>query len=253
MYTGDRAKWWIARSRSPEYQKAYDRIASRIPASADIVLFDAACGPGEMLKRAYKAFPDRFIVGSDASHLMLSSACENLQSASVPARIYKSAAEMEIRKGEVSLVYDNIVESRIPENFSDVTLFTFPDYGIDYPATDSARHLMKKFLQNGGRPEPGEIKDCMFSLCVQNNLARATKRGGTLIVVRYGASQGIISDYDKWYSKNERGMAIFGGLDMTGNAFFESIGIYGDTCEAQTIRNPQDMSVGYRIIKMAKP
>ncbi len=53
MYDTKKVQWWLERSRSPEYQKAYDKIAEHLPRIEGGVFIEVACGSGEVLKRVH--------------------------------------------------------------------------------------------------------------------------------------------------------------------------------------------------------
>lgn len=126
----ERVDWWLERSSSPEYQEAYDIIASSVPVSPGDVFLDVACGSGEILRRMCgKA---RKLVGSDATKRMLEEAAQSLCRSGMPVEIFdrpmtRAEWEEEARKDRAALYLDNILNTTLPEGFFDAGSFTFPD------------------------------------------------------------------------------------------------------------------------------
>ena len=87
MYSSDRIKWWLERSRSIEYQRAYDAIVRNILKVEGGIYVDVACGSGECIKRLAQGGNHRLIVGTDASSEMLEAAQANLASAGIESSV----------------------------------------------------------------------------------------------------------------------------------------------------------------------
>lgn len=139
-----RVEWWLERSSSPEYQEAYDRIASSVPVSPGGVFLDVACGSGELLERMRgKA---RKLVGSDATKRMLEEAAQSLYRSGMPVEIFdrsltRAEWEEEAGKDRVALYLDNILHTTLPEGFFDAGSFTFPDVRA-YKSGSELKHAL---------------------------------------------------------------------------------------------------------------
>ena len=70
--------WWIRRSYSEEYQKAYDTILKSLPITPKSVVGEFCCGPGEMLIKIHKKGA-RKIIGFDKNIEMLRYAEDNIK------------------------------------------------------------------------------------------------------------------------------------------------------------------------------
>lgn len=249
MYSQERSQWWIARSQSPAYQQAYDRIVGRMRLSNQSVIIDSGCGTGEILKRLYKkmGLGDRdqsseqpLLIGTEVTSEMLECAMNNLQSAGIEARIVENADTITQHRGVV-LVNDDISDSQLPPDIADFTLLTFPE--LIMKVTPAARQIMDRFKK---LPAIG-IKSLVRDYC----LARITKKGGKILFVDYSASQGEHSKYDRISMLARTGLAKLSGLQLVETSFFESPEIWDDTDEDFREVKPGSR-VGYRIFIYGK-
>ncbi len=127
MYPEERVQWWSELTKLQGHQTTYNNIANSISGKWRIFL-DVGCGTGEILKRVYQQHPNKIYIGIDSSEKMIELAAENLHQEKIPFQIKiklkKISASLE---GKVLLVKDDITCSKIPSNFSDITLFSFPE------------------------------------------------------------------------------------------------------------------------------
>lgn len=124
------ADWWIGRSQSKEYQKAYDEIVNRIKFSPEDVLLDVACGTGEIIRRIPL---DGKILGTDNNLTMLKKAAENLKKNKIPVKVYTELLSPqewneEVKEKRVTLIKDNMYQSNLPNSLCDIAVHTFPEY-----------------------------------------------------------------------------------------------------------------------------
>src|SRR3990172_1730705 len=106
MYSRKRARWWIERSICPEYQSAYDLIASQVPEQSHVVV-DVGCGQGEMLKRL-AVHTSVQVIGTDLSDVMLTNASRKLREIGRDVQVYGKPERLELAEGRVALVKDNV-------------------------------------------------------------------------------------------------------------------------------------------------
>lgn len=120
--------WWLKRSQSREYQRAYDTIAESLrPKSSDVVV-EIGCGNGELLRRLRSGR----LVGTDITQRMLRLARMNLRAHGSDSEIIERFADRRrasaiLEKDKVLLVRDDYLESRIPDSFADIVLMSFPE------------------------------------------------------------------------------------------------------------------------------
>lgn len=124
-----RVSWWLQRSRSPEYQEAYDKIASYVDLNEDDILVDFGCGNGEIIRRIDKGK----IIGIDLSPHMIKAAKKNLRKHGIKVKIYFTMPspqqwEEEIRQKRPVIILDDFLNSKLPNEFCDQAIHTFTDF-----------------------------------------------------------------------------------------------------------------------------
>ncbi len=144
--------WWLRRSRTEDYQKAYDRVAEKVDVDSDKILVDVQCGEGEMLRRIATGK----LIGTDFSMKMLERARENLSLHGISSRIINSPVSKRRLKEMLSdcrvlLFNDNCLDSRLPSNFFNFALTLFPDfspnsYAVGFGVRDSREKRLKMSL-----------------------------------------------------------------------------------------------------------
>ncbi len=124
--------WWLNRSLSSEYQKAYDNIISKINIPDNSIVCDYACGNGEILRRLRKKFPKIKIVGIDGCKFMLNLAKEVLEQNNFESTTITNENEInkkikEMKNGEIILFNHDIFNTKLNKETFDYVIFTFPD------------------------------------------------------------------------------------------------------------------------------
>ena len=251
MYSDSRVGWWVGRSSSQEYQKAYSEIARYIPKGQRGVFVDVACGMGEVLRRVYRRGKFDLIVGTDDSENMLQRARKNLSSYGVSATAERAGTNIRNRKGVV-LLEDNLLESQLPDGFADFATFTFPELGADYRSKPEDRKLVESVLGDDFI-EPENYEDCVVSFKSEQQLCRILKPGGRLLIVVYGMSYGAESGYDNRVLRDKRTLSAALGLTLVGLEFLESKEIWSDTTDAKDGSGALETGQkGYRIFEFRK-
>ncbi len=178
-----RISWWLRRSLSPEYQRAYSTITAYLQTlhlKENTHLCEAACGNGEMLSRISKQIPQISVCGFDACEHMLHIASERLAREGI--KIKKSSSSKEtptLHTTEVQLFTRNLFGTEFPNETFDVLLFTFPDIMGErvtaLPFTKSNDEITQEITQE---------------------LNRILKPGGLLIRVEYNAESNLSDEVD---------------------------------------------------------
>jgi SAM-dependent methyltransferase len=123
-----RSAWWLHRSKSPEYQEAYDTIAREFSAIRGQTTLESGCGNGENIRRMERGY----VVGTDEALSMLQVASSNLKSYGISSRLVTSMPGKDELKtifgsGTVLLLRDDYLNSKLPSSFADRVILTFPD------------------------------------------------------------------------------------------------------------------------------
>ncbi|MFH1181880.1 MAG: class I SAM-dependent methyltransferase [Candidatus Woesearchaeota archaeon] len=205
-----KAQWWMERSLFPEYQLAYDEILKYIPKCN--YLLDIGCGTGELLKRVSKSQKARYITGLDISKELLAKAAENL------------------RCCKVNLVYDNILDTKLPKEAFDCVTFTFP--AIVAP---------KSLLTNAS---PEQVTRALLYKTLAN-IASLIKKGGTFVQVEFDA-------YDENPEANAR--VIYGQLCRQHGLTLQSLKFYQNEKITDVVDIKKEAKYkGYVVIVSKKP
>jgi SAM-dependent methyltransferase len=204
-----KAEWWMARSLYPEYQVADDEILKYIPQCS--YFLDVGCGTGELLKRVAKAQRARYLTGLDISKELLAKAEENL------------------RGVKVNLVYDNILDTKLPKEAFDCVAFTFP--AIVAP---------KSLLTNAS---PEQVTRMLLYKTLEN-IASLVKKGGTFVQVEFDA-------YDE--NPEENAKIIYGELCRQNKLELQSIKFYQNEKMTDVVDLKRDAKYkGYVVIVSKK-
>jgi len=251
MYSDRRIAKWTARSSSKEYQRAYDTIARHIPYEAGFCYVEAACGTGELLKRIRKRGDHGALIGIDSSRAMLDLARDGLSKLGLDVPIIGGAAMRTPQ--DSALVLDDLLDSKMPCGFADITVFTFPELGSDCFPSPIDRDLVDRFVSRFGLFDPQVYGDLLVTLRAQYHLARITKPGGLMVIAEYDVSRGKDSRYDQEIVSSAR--LIWDSLDvkLERSLFFESPKIWSDTrAAAEDDETLKYAKKGYKILMMRK-
>ena len=254
MYSPERMKWWVDRSREPEHQKAYDRVASQIMPTGDSVIVDFCCGNGELLKRIYTKYMEKakrrnyqnppLLIGADISQNMLELARKNLQEAGAKPIVIKDGAEATRHKGVV-LVEDDITDSRIPAEISDVSFLTFPQLKIKMHENP----LVAGFVEENPNMDVIGLR----FLIEMYSLSRITKKGRHSIIADYDTFDGKDSVHDQDGLRQQAELGMRFNLRFIRAQFFRSLEVMADV-EEEVLRNRRlpGRELGYRIYMFKK-
>lgn len=251
MYSDRRIAEWIARSSSAEYQKAYDTIARHLLYETGFSYVEAACGTGEILRRIRQRGRHGALVGIDSSRAMLERARDSLSNLGLDVPITGGAA-MRTRQ-DSSLVLDDLLDSKMPDGFANVTVFTFPELGRDCFPSPIDRDLVDRFVSKFGSFDPEVYGDLLVTLRAHYHLARITKPGGQIVIAEYDVSRGKDSGYDQGIVSSAR--LIWDSLDvkLERALFFESPKVWSDTRAAtEDTEGLKLAKKGYRILMLRK-
>ncbi len=164
---------WLARSRQPDYQDAYNTIASLVKAPVSAAI-DLACGQGDILSRLHTRFPRARLVGLDASNELLDAAKP------------KAAGVDSVTFTRFDLLRDGPLPQHLHGKF-DYALFTFPclpSLGAPTPlAWDLEQQLRAK-----GHTDFALIASTIIEAHMNTQAALALKSSGTYVFVEYGNS-----------------------------------------------------------------
>ncbi len=228
MYLSDRVKWWNERASSEEYRGAYDNVFKEIPLKGKRFL-DASCGTGEILKRIWPNSNYQLYIGTDATQEMLSISRNNLEDSGIQVNIVSRIGfSTPKRSKKMQLLLDDLTGSRVPLNYADTIVFTFPEVFSEI-GEDSVENLIV-------------LEGLMY-----RELIKRAKIGGTVIFSQYD-----VRYQDVW--KEERTLAnklavlSSRGLRLKSQRFFESHEIWKDT-EGELMEGEIP---GYRIFKSVR-
>lgn len=237
LYTGEKAAQWLDRSKSREYQGAYNNMATivRKQIADGEVAFEAGCGIGEMLKRLCAMNRFRLVVGTDISLEMLRIAQANLAQEGIEAPIRDPATINCIDAG-VILVQDDIVNSRLPDECADIALFTFPELGVDYGPDPIDGVLTQKYEQLHGGPFGSQYPEMIATARSFFHITRALKHRANYVMANYEISHGTNSDYDLAQKRNRKDQFLVHGCRIEWSRFFESPGVWKDTEASKVVR-----------------
>ncbi|MDD9953607.1 MAG: class I SAM-dependent methyltransferase [Candidatus Woesearchaeota archaeon] len=228
MYTEVKTHYWKSRAFSSEYQKAYGEVARNVPKKARGVFLEAACGFGEILKRAYRRGSYQLLIGQDASSEMLDQAHANLAKAGIPVRIETDPQCIERDASGVVLVTDDLLRSHLPAGLADMTVFTFPDFGKKLVPHPVDWKLGDAFQAVAGTPPD---LDTRIELRYKHALARLTAKNGTIIIADYGIDGSFPYNHANITAGATR-MAEMTHMRLQETAFTENKGVWSDTIEA---------------------
>ena len=226
MYTRERAEGWMKRSLSPEYQKAYDKIAFYAGRNLGRVV-DFGFGTGEMMKRVYRK--SSLILGIDSCRLMLCSAKENIEAAGIQAHTLESPEDVTCYTDGAFLVEADMMKSYMSEGFFDVALYTFPEVfgNADY-----------------GDIEP-RLRESIARSVLMGKMSDTLKPGGKLIMAKYDERDnrhinGVCEDFRDLF-----------GFEVLRQDFFGSR-VHIDTDGPSSDPEYNLRGKGYRIFRMRK-
>ncbi len=192
-----RARWWTERSKTPEYQAAYDNIAEAFPSLAKSAV-DIGCGTGEVLRRIHGKAGK--VYGTDASREMLLLAQENLGMHGIDSRVYSSPlsrAEYEAESiwERAALIVDNILHTQLPANYFDVSLLTFPDIAERKP-TEEMVNMVEVFHRQFPQLPLVSLRNNVVLMHAHKASVKIVKEGGVFIGAFYFMKQDFDSHVD---------------------------------------------------------
>jgi SAM-dependent methyltransferase len=226
MYSKERIEWWRNKSNSKEHQKAYDNIINSLDSSGKILL-DVGCGTGELLKRAYIKNRGGIYVGTDSSLDMIKIAKDNLRYSGIPINTIFDTIGQSSLEGKVTLILDDLTNSKLSDSFSDVVFLTFPEiFSQTYLKGDITNSLGKILKSMGCSTE--EAYRLEIQLRTFREVVNKIIIGGTLISARYDTSS-INLELE---NRKLEGLKYFNsliGLELVKTEFFESEEVWSDT------------------------
>ena len=253
MYSAQRVKEWMERASSPEYQKAYDVVARCIPKDSTHRYLEIACGTGELLKRVHQRGQYASLVGIDFSEVMLGNVKNSLSALGLDLPITDAARAASMGTNGSALVLDDLLDSELPDEFADTSIFIFPELGQSHVLDLTDGQLIGEFALRAGPVDPKYYVDLAITLRSDYHIARVTKKGGRIILAQYDISRGKKAEYDQ--ARLEGLKIIWGifGVEMEKFLFFESPGVWSDTVDAsEGDPSLNDARKGYRISLMRK-
>ncbi len=251
MYSPEKVAEWNVRSSSHEYQKAYDDITRNLPTNPNLLYLDVACGKGEILKRIQRKFKYRSLLGTDNSLEMLQTAQENLRTYGSKVKIVTSLPKLD--NHSTTLFLDDLLESKVPDESADVTIFTFPELGRNYNPLPIDRMLRGHFLSKFGEFDHSCYVDLLITLRANYQLSRITKNNGNIAVAEYDISMGKNSEYDQFRIRTLESLWNLFDVELKKHLFFESPKVWADTIDASEGDDKlKDAKKGYRLFLMRK-
>jgi SAM-dependent methyltransferase len=195
-YDREVGQWWRQQANDGSHQAAYRKVADYcrklFPDSEPGIVIDYACGPGLLLTRLCRRFPESLVVGIDGSNVQLEDAYERLR------RIGKDTLE------RVSLVESHLPNFSLPSYKADLLVYCFPNLVAttdDQPYYDKHGYKKKRDtvvarrLAKAREPdpeeetvfdEPDEIFDgLMTGKVISRNIRKLLRRGGYCVRVEY--------------------------------------------------------------------
>ncbi|HPK01749.1 MAG TPA: methyltransferase domain-containing protein [Candidatus Sumerlaeota bacterium] len=194
--TYDRAvgEWWLDRSTDGAHTRAYRKIARQIReriAREPREIIDYACGPGSLLVRLARQFPESRLIGIDGSRKMVEAARARLAAQGRPI-----AARTEI-------LYSNLPNFALPLQ-ADLVIFAFPNICPNadvqpYYDRHGARHRedvkVARALAKAREPDPEDEtvtqtpEELFMALIdakvISRNLRKLLRKGGTCVRIEY--------------------------------------------------------------------
>jgi SAM-dependent methyltransferase len=265
--------WWTERSRSKEYQEAYDTITSHIPKSEKVVEF--CCGSGELTERILLAEKAEQFVATDLDIDFLSH---------VKMRLYLNGFYMDgqsykfYENERISLVFDDCTHTKLPKNYFDLAILTFPsikpseavfiscasevivrskaegadfkrgvDYleSFDYKTIDGRKKMLEQISKDlmSSNIDKEKFAHLVFSWAEKfafEEIAEVIKPGGLFMLVHYGreVSKPEIKVQEEFCES----------LSLTDYIFYNSDEIYSDVDYV----TEGGGRAGYSILKMQK-
>jgi len=239
MYSPERTNWWVERTKLKGHQEAYDHIADSIGGGK--IILDIGCGTGEVLARAYKANNGRTYVGTDATEEMIAIAKDNFEMGGIPFEVRDSLRYSGLER-KTYLIKDDIAKSRIPDEFSDLTIYSFAETFSDNPSKkENDKMRLAFFREFWGMLLPDD--PLVGKLVCLRRVVKKTKVGGRVIITEYDVrttekrEEETMQDYGR--------ISRFSGLKLTSGRFFESEEVWDDT--GGVLRGGE--TPGYRIFK----
>lgn len=252
MYSTERTKWWVERTLSKGHQTAYNSIASRIVPQKDSVIVDHCCGNAELLKKIICAYRMRnssvllsegpLFIGTEGNDKMLATAQENVRAVGIESTIIESGDDVLDRRGLV-FVREDLSNSTLPPNISDVTLLTFPELHINLQT-----ETVKTILDMSNIQSIPDLGNHLASYL----LSRVTKRGKSAIICDYDCSRGRGSSIESLSTKLESERGALYGLKLVGNIFSANPEVARDIDEARRSSFGDLGMLGYRTLFFTK-
>lgn len=184
----ERVSWWVPRSLSPDYQKAYDKASEAIPFKKDQVVLEIAPGIGEMARRVQVKVRKLFAL--DVSPEMLTLCQKNLQRRGVLVEQAenpqtKEQLQQQLNRPGVTLMQGDVFNNTLPKDQFDHVFYTFSDFRTAQPTA-----LMRNFVDLKLATSSGEslstIKTSAMWTQALFSMALLVKQGGLITVVDYG-------------------------------------------------------------------
>jgi len=198
-YDRNVGQWWVHQNTNPSHQLAYKHVIRRLVnfyknRKPPKIIVDYACGPGSLLWRLVKKFPNAKVIGIDGSAAMLEIADQAL-----------------INKCPDELDRVELIESDLP-NFqlkvkADLVVFCFPNicpdpYDQPYYDEHGAKHKgdrkLAKALAKAREKDPDDetcfdkpkavFDDIMDTKVISRNLRGLLKKKGCCVRVEYSNS-----------------------------------------------------------------
>ncbi|MEK6891450.1 MAG: class I SAM-dependent methyltransferase [Nanoarchaeota archaeon] len=254
MYSDERINWWISRSNSIEYQRAYDHISKRIQTTNNGVLIDAGSGPGEIIKRVARNKGYKLVIGIDSSIKMLEYARENLARSKIKASIRKNGFNINPNDQGVILFLEDIIDCKLPKGIADTTIVSFPEATSSGKVTEEDKEMIERAKDIGLDLCPENYNLFFGELRVYRNLIGALKKAGQFSHIKYDIYDGKKSDYMFAQNMQAKMQATLFGAKLELVEFVDSLRIWNDTNEVITssLPNPDLFKFGYRISQFRK-
>ena len=231
MYSPERVQWWLSRTQSKAHQHVYNLIASQITPTSKTVVVDYCCGNAELLKKLYERWSARaskkispsdkdppLLIGTDVTKEMITQARDNLRSAGIESTVLKDVSNLMNHRGVV-LLEDDLADSRLPPEISDVSLLTLPEMKIN-----TGLPIVSRIIS---RYDPQSPNDLGY-LVQKYWLSRVTKRGSQVILCDYDRSEGEKSSFDRMGVQYESETGRYFGLKLIRTVFIKDKKLFLD-------------------------
>jgi SAM-dependent methyltransferase len=195
-YTGAVGDWWLKQGLDRAHQRAYSLIADRLRRAFETrrarLIVEYACGPGLLLARLARRFPEARIVGIDGSRQMLEMARRRL------ARLGGEDS------GRIELIESRLPCFDLPCREADAVVFAFPNicpapgeqayydkHGSRHPADRAVARLLAKAREEDPELEtvfedPKTLAPAMLDAkVVARNLRGLLRKGGLCLRAEY--------------------------------------------------------------------